>query len=96
MFWSVTRPSATGRIYMVNQESDAIRTAYADLLTRADAAYHATAGQLADVRGGDAEAERVLTLRLGQTTELIDLLESAVAQAIDNLAATEQHPVGHG
>lgn len=97
MFWSVTRLSATGRIYMVNQESDAIRSAYADLLARADAAYHATAGHLADARGsGDAAAERALILRLAQTTELIDLLESAVAQAINNLAATEQQPVGHG
>jgi hypothetical protein len=66
----------------VNHEHDAIRSAYADLLAAADAAYQATDPRLA--------------LRLRQATELIDLLETAVAQAIDNLAATEEHPVGHG
>ena len=66
----------------MNHAHDAIRSAYADLLSAADAAYHATDRQ--DAR------------RLRQATELIDLLETAVAQAIDNLAATEEHPVGHG
>ena len=66
----------------MNHEHDAIRSAYADLLAAADAAFHATDPQR--------------TLRLRQTTELIDLLETAVAQAIDNLAATQEHPVGHG
>ena len=64
----------------MNQHHEAIRSAYADLLAAADAAYNA-----ADPRN---------TLALRQTTELIDLLETAVAQAIDNMAA--ERPVGHG
>jgi hypothetical protein len=74
---NVTRPPPATGSFTVNHEHDAIRSAYADLLAAADAAYHAT----------DQQQPR----RLRQATELIDLLETAMA-----LAATEEHPVGHG
>ena len=84
---------------MVVREHEAIRDAYANLLACADAAYHATDLQLNRIRGADgadAETARGLETRLAQTTELIDLLESAVAQAIQNLTATENQPAGQG
>jgi hypothetical protein len=78
-------------------EHEEIRNAYATLLGCADAAYGNTERRLAEVRrsdGAEAASTRALEFQLLHTTELIDLLESAVAQAIHSLTAARDHPVG--
>jgi hypothetical protein len=70
-------------------QDEAIRGAYAQMLEAADTAFRAVDDELTTARtDGDADPARVrmLEAQLVRTTELIDLLESAVAQAVDNLA----------
>jgi hypothetical protein len=80
------------------QQHEAIRSAYAQMLRCADTAFRAIDDELASARtAGDADPARVrmLEAQLLRTTELIDLLESAVAQAIDSLTGPAHDAVGH-
>lgn len=67
---------------------DDLRAAYAELLRRADARFQALTAQLAAEAATDAEnaaaLERVKR-DLSAVSELIDLLQSAVAVSIDRL-----------
>ena len=69
---------------MSEPDSDVLR-AYRALLDEADRLHQAIASRLDEVRAADTiDADEVSRLegRLARTTELIDLLESAVAIAV--------------